>query len=65
MMKLEYTPSAFQVRYAGAKGVLCTYPDMPGNKKCVRCTMPWVLSYSCRCIVLLIIESIQRKQSVV
>jgi hypothetical protein len=36
MMKLEYKPSAFQVRYAGAKGVLCTYPDMPTNKKCVR-----------------------------
>lgn len=34
MMKLDYTPSALQVRYAGAKGVLCVYPDMPENKRC-------------------------------
>ncbi|CAN8004352.1 unnamed protein product [Ixodes hexagonus] len=45
VMKLKEQPSAIQIRYAGAKGMLCVNPELPNRK--LLCLRPSMLKFPC------------------
>ncbi|XP_077549800.1 uncharacterized protein LOC144162939 [Haemaphysalis longicornis] len=45
MMKLKDCPSAIQIRYAGAKGMLCVNPELPMRK--LLCLRPSMRKFPC------------------